>query len=112
MNRRPAYEDVFQAIAHPARRRILEFLEKGELPVSELARDFHATPPALSQHLAVLKKAGLVEERREGRRRLYRLTPEPLREVSDWVSDHKTYWVVKLGALGDYLRKKHGPPKG
>ncbi len=109
MNRRPAHEDVFQAIAHPARRKILELLEKGERPVSELARDFHATPPALSQHLAVLKKAGLVGERREGRQRVYHLTPEPLREVSDWVSSHKGHWVVQLAALNEYLRRKHGP---
>jgi DNA-binding transcriptional ArsR family regulator len=108
MNRRPAHEDVFQAIAHPARRKLLELLEKGELPVGELAKDFHATPPALSQHLTVLKKAGLVEERREGRQRVYRLTPEPLQEVSHWVSSHKAYWVVKLSALGQFLRRKHG----
>lgn len=111
MNRRPAHADAFQAIAHPARRKLLELLEKEELPVSELARDFHATPPALSQHLTVLKKAGLVEERRAGRQRLYRLTPEPLKEVSDWVLSHKAYWVVKLGTLGQYLRKKYGDPK-
>ncbi|SRR5579871_2067064 len=111
MNRRPAHEDVFQAIAHPARRKLLELLEKGELPVGELAKDFHATPPALSQHLTVLKKAGLVEERRQGRQRLYRLTPEPLQEISDWVASHKAYWVVKLAALGGYLRQKHGNPK-
>lgn len=108
MNRRPAHEDVFQAIAHPARRKLLELLEKDELPVAELAKDFHATAPALSQHLTVLKKAGLVEERREGRQRLYRLTPAPLKEVDDWVSSHKAYWVVKMAALGDYLRRKHG----
>lgn len=110
MNRRPAHGDVFQAIAHPARRMILELLEKGELPVSELARDFHATAPALSQHLTVLKKSGLVEEHRQGRQRLYRLTPGPLREVSDWVGSHKAYWVVKLASLGQYLRRKHGAP--
>lgn len=107
MNRRPAHEDVFQAIAHPARRKILELLEKGEMPVSELARDFHASAPALSQHLTVLKKSGLVEEHREGRQRVYRLTPGPLGEVSDWVMAHKAYWITKLAALGHYLRKKH-----
>jgi DNA-binding transcriptional ArsR family regulator len=108
MNRRTSHSDAFQAIAHPARRKLLELLERGELPVSELAQDFHATAPALSQHLTVLKKAGLVEERRVGRQRLYRLTPEPLKEVSDWVSAHKLFWVVKLAALGQYLHKKHG----
>lgn len=111
MNRRTSHADAFQAIAHPARRKLLELLEKGELPVSELAHDFHATAPALSQHLTVLKKAGLVEERRMGRQRLYRLTPEPLKEVSDWVGSHKAYWVVKLATLGQFLNKKHGKIK-
>jgi DNA-binding transcriptional ArsR family regulator len=108
MNRRPAHSDVFQAVAHPARRRILELLEKGELPVSALAEGFQASAPAFSQQLTVLKKAGLVEERREGRQRLYRLTPEPLAEVSEWVEAHQMFWVVKLAALGQFLRNKHG----
>lgn len=111
MNRRPAHADAFQAISHPARRKLLELLEKGELPVSELTRDFHATAPALSQHLTVLKKAGLVEERRIGRQRIYRLTPGPLKEVSDWVGSHKSYWIVKLAVLGQYLQKTHGIKK-
>jgi DNA-binding transcriptional ArsR family regulator len=108
MNRRQAHTDVFQAVAHPARRRLLELLEKGELPVSELAQGFKASAPALSQHLTVLKKAGLVGERREGRRRFYHLTPQPLEEVAGWVDAHRDYWVVKLAALGRFLRSKHG----
>lgn len=108
MNRRPAHADVFQALAHPYRRRILELLEKGELPVSALAQDFKGSAPALSQQLTVLKKAGLVQERREGRQRLYRLDPGPLAEVTDWVEAHKMYWVVKLASLGRFLRSKHG----
>jgi DNA-binding transcriptional ArsR family regulator len=108
MNRRRSHADVFQAVAHPARRRILELLEQGELPVSELALGFDASAPAFSQQLAVLKKAGLVGERREGRRRYYRLTPEPLHEMADWVQAHRAFWSVKLAALGSYLRRKHG----
>jgi DNA-binding transcriptional ArsR family regulator len=108
MNRRPAHADVFQALAHPHRRRILELLEKGELPVAGLAGGFRASAPALSQQLTVLKKAGLVAERREGRQRLYRLTPKPLKEVEDWVEAHRSYWAVKLAALGEFLRSKHG----
>jgi DNA-binding transcriptional ArsR family regulator len=108
MNRRPAHADVFQAVAHPSRRRILELLEQGELPVSGLAQHFKASAPALSQHLGVLKKAGLVEERRQGRQRIYCLRPEPLGEVADWVETHKIYWVVKMAALGQFLRRKHG----
>lgn len=108
MNRRTAHSDVFQAVAHPARRHILELLEKGELPVSALASDFRASAPALSQHLTVLKKAGLVRERREGRQRLYSLSPEPLSEITQWVQAHQIYWVVKMAALGQFLRRKHG----
>jgi DNA-binding transcriptional ArsR family regulator len=108
MNRPPAHADVFQALAHPYRRRILELLERGELPVSALAKDFKSSAPALSQQLNVLKKAGLVGERREGRRRFYRLTPEPLKEVEDWVEAHRDYWIIKLAALGQFLRSKHG----
>jgi DNA-binding transcriptional ArsR family regulator len=108
MNRRRAHSDVFYAVAHPARRRILELLEQGERPVASLATEFKLSAPALSQQLTVLKKAKLVAERREGRQRLYRLTPEPLEEVTDWVEAHKSYWIVKLAALGRFLRSKHG----
>jgi DNA-binding transcriptional ArsR family regulator len=108
MNRRPAHTDVFQAVAHPTRRRILELLESGERPVAALAQEFRISAPAVSQQLTVLKKAGLVEERRAGRQRLYRLTPGPLAEVADWVDAHKLFWTVKLAALGRYLGSRHG----
>ena len=108
MNRRPSHSDTFLAVAHPARRKILEFLENGEQPVSELTRGFYASAPALSQHLKVLKDAGLVGERREGRQRIYHLTPEPLQEISAWVLKHQAHWEGKLASLGHYLKKKHG----
>jgi DNA-binding transcriptional ArsR family regulator len=108
MNRRTAHADVFQAMAHPARRRIVELLEGGEMPVSRLAPALRASAPALSQQLTVLKKAGLVTERREGRQRLYRLTPAPLEEISQWVEAHRGFWEQRLAALDDYLRRKHG----
>jgi DNA-binding transcriptional ArsR family regulator len=77
--------DVFAAIAHPVRRELLERLMGGELPASHLAEPFTVSRPAISQHLDVLVDAGLVSERREGRARLYRLSPAPLREVREWV---------------------------
>lgn len=107
MSPRPAHADPFEALSHPVRRRLLELLEGGERPVGELAREFKFSAPALSQQLGVLKKAGLVAERREGRRRLYRLTPEPLAEVQAWVEARKDFWTVKLAALGRHLRKTH-----
>lgn len=109
MNRRRAHADVFQALAHPSRRRLLEQLEEGERSVTQLIQGFKASAPALSQQLNVLKRAGLVSERRLGRQRIYRLQAEPLAEVEAWVDAHRLHWVSKLAALGQYLRKEHGP---
>jgi len=96
-------QDVFRAIADPARRRILDLLSEGELGVTELLAAFEFSQPALSQHLAVLRDAGLVSVRRAGRRRLYSLAAEPLREVFDWLSPYEAFWRTRLRALGAYL---------
>lgn len=108
MNRRNADADVFQAIAHPIRRKVLDLLAQGEAPVNRLAAEFKVSLPAFSQQLKVLKEAGLVLEERRGRQRVYRLSPEALKEVEEWVANYKLFWVAKLGALGQHLRKKHG----
>jgi len=81
--------DVFQAIADPTRRRILELLAESERPVKELAAPFRMSQPAISQHLRVLRDAGLVRERRDGRHRKYRLDAEPLRDVADWAGRYQ-----------------------
>ena len=98
-----AHSDVFLAIAHPARRAILDRLRLGEQPVLALAEPFDMTLPAVSQQLRILREAGLVSERRVGRQRIYRLNPEPLRLVRDWMRYYETFWTKKLGHLGDYL---------
>lgn len=103
MPRARAQADPFRAIADPTRRRILDLLQDGERPVSELAASFDATLPAISQHLKVLREASLVAERREGRRRFYRVEPEPLRQVSEWVAQYERFWRGRLSALGRYL---------
>jgi DNA-binding transcriptional ArsR family regulator len=100
--------DVFHAIAHPARRAILVGLKHGEKPASALAEPFAVSLPAISQHLKVLKEARLVTERREGRRRMYRLSARPLREVVSWVGEFEALWNERLDALGRYLDRKHG----
>jgi DNA-binding transcriptional ArsR family regulator len=100
--------DVFHAIAHPARRAILVRLKHGERAASDLAEPFHMTFAAISQHLRVLEDAELVEVRRAGRQRLYRLHPRPLREVVSWVDEFAAYFGERLDALGEYLDKKHG----
>jgi DNA-binding transcriptional ArsR family regulator len=108
MNRRSSHADVFQAVAHPIRRKVLDLLAKGEAPVGELAGEFEVSLPALSQQLKVLRAAGLVAEERRGRQRVYRLQPEALEEVGDWIFPYKMFWTVKLSALGRHLRSQHG----
>ena len=95
--------DVFQAIAHPSRRELLDALRSGELPVRTLAERFESSRPATSQHLRVLLDAGLVGERRIGRENLYRLTPEPLAQVESWVGTYEQFWNVRLRALRTVL---------
>ncbi|HLT19455.1 MAG TPA: metalloregulator ArsR/SmtB family transcription factor [Thermomicrobiales bacterium] len=95
--------DVFQAIAHPARRQILDRLLSGEATVGELAEPFDISRPAVSQHLRVLRDAGLVTERREGRQRYYRIEPEPLEEVRAWLASYDQFWQDRLASLGRFL---------
>lgn len=91
--------DVFQAIADPTRRRLLERLREGERSVTELAAPFPVSRPAISQHLRVLREAGLVSERRVGRERRYRLEAASLRRVSEWVRQYQDFWADRLDAL-------------
>lgn len=103
MSRRKASHDVFAAIADPTRRAILDALAEGELSSGELAGPHRMSLPAVSQHLAVLRDAGLVDSRQEGRSRVYRINPEPLMEVRDWMLRYRIFWAGKLDALGDAL---------
>jgi len=95
--------DVFQALAHPARRQLLDALREREQPVRELAARFEVSRPATSQHLRVLLESGLVGERRVGRENLYRLTAEPLAEVSGWLAFYEDFWRGRLQKLGGTL---------
>jgi DNA-binding transcriptional ArsR family regulator len=97
--------DVFAAIAAPARREMMQMLSIREMPVSELAESFEMTLSAVSQHLGVLRNAGLVSIRRDGKQRYYRLDPAPLRNVAEWVDRYEPFWKEKLAALGDYLEE-------
>jgi DNA-binding transcriptional ArsR family regulator len=94
---------VFLAIADPTRRRMLELLRGDERPATELARSFRISQPSVSQHLRVLREAGLVRTRRVGRQRIYRLRPRKLKLVVDWVSYFDKFWDERLSALGKYL---------
>lgn len=95
--------DVYLAIADPTRRRLLDLLGTGERPVNALAAPFRMTRPAISQHLRILRRVGLVDVRKDGRERRYRVRGEKLREVFDWVSHYEKFWTEKLKALGKYL---------
>jgi DNA-binding transcriptional ArsR family regulator len=96
--------DVFAALASPTRRRLLGLLlEDGAQPVQELADRFDMRRPSLSEHLKVLKDAGLVEERRAGRQRLYSLRAQPLAEVADWLSPYERFWRGRLKNLRQVL---------
>jgi DNA-binding transcriptional ArsR family regulator len=94
--------DVFHAVSDVTRRAILDRLRDGAKPVNELARAFPISRPAISKHLRVLYDANLVTERRDGRHRLYRLNPEPLRDLDTWLQQYRHFWAVNLLSL-----KKH-----
>ncbi|MFG1676071.1 ArsR/SmtB family transcription factor [Micromonospora sp. NPDC049282] len=96
--------DVFAALANPTRRELLRLLrDEGEQPVQWLADRFDMRRPSLSEHLRVLKDAGLVTEQPVGRQRFYALRPEPLREVADWLTPYERFWRQRLAGLGDVL---------
>ncbi len=97
--------DAFAAIAHPARRKILDLLAQEERSVTELAKPFRMSRPAVSQHLKILLDVGLVDVTRVGREQRYRLRSEPLAAVYDWVGHYTRFWVEKLDDLGKYLEE-------
>jgi DNA-binding transcriptional ArsR family regulator len=101
--------DVFRAIADPTRREILDSLARKEVSVSELARAFSMSLPAVSQHLRVLQDAQLIAGHREGRHIFYRLTPAPLRTIARWINPYERFWQAKLNDLDTYLRRRNGP---
>ena len=99
MPRSRAHADVYHAVADPTRRAILDRLRRGGSPVSELAAGFRMTRPAVSKHLGILRRARLVRERRDGRQRIYQITPAPLEAMAQWVESYRTFWHVKLLSL-------------
>jgi DNA-binding transcriptional ArsR family regulator len=103
MSRARASFDVFHAVADPTRRAILDRLKSGGVAVAELAAGFDMTRPAVSKHLRVLREARLVREDKEGRQRIYRLTPGPLQDVSQWIESYRSFWPVNLMSLKRHL---------
>ncbi len=98
-------EAVFRALADPTRRAIFERLTRGEAAVKDLTDRFPISQPAISQHLAALREAGLVAERREGRFAYYRVQPKGLRPLVDWIVHYQAFWHDKLERLQDLLKE-------
>ena len=94
---------MFDALANPVRRRILALLRRDPQPVNELVAQFELSRPAVSEHLQVLRVAGLVREERRGRQRVYHLEPQPLAEVGEWLHPFERHWRARMRALRDVL---------
>jgi DNA-binding transcriptional ArsR family regulator len=94
---------MFEIVAEPNRRRLLDLLRQQERPVGDLVRALGISQPAVSKHLRLLRDAGLVEVRAEGQRRLYRLRPEPLRAIDEWLAPYRAAWGDHLDALERHL---------
>ncbi len=104
MARIPTTHDPFNAVAEPKRRRILEALGSTERSVNEIVELLGWPQPMVSKHLAVLKKVGLVRERRYGRQRLYRVNMEKLKPIHDWVTPFEQYWSESFDRLDEVLQ--------
>jgi DNA-binding transcriptional ArsR family regulator len=97
--------DVFEAIAEPSRRRILDLLRDGERQAGELVGALGLSQPGVSKHLKVLRQAGLVTVRAEAQRRLYRLHTARLAELDAWLAPYRRFWAGRLDALDDHLER-------
>ncbi|MDX2263809.1 MAG: metalloregulator ArsR/SmtB family transcription factor [Hyphomicrobiales bacterium] len=102
---------TLSALADPTRRAILARLAIGEASVSELAEPFDMSLPAVSKHLKVLEKAGLIAKGREAQWRPRRLEPQPLKDVSDWVSQYRRFWEERFDRLDAYLMELQNKEK-
>lgn len=101
----PARDKLFLALADPSRRAIFEALTQGETAVKDLTARFDISQPAVSQHLAVLKEAGLVEGRRAGRCIYYRVEPRGMRPLIDWIAHYRAFWTEHVDRLAQLLEK-------
>ncbi len=98
-----AEDRIFQALADPSRRAIFQSLTQGESAVKALTGRFNISQPAVSQHLATLKEAGLVQARREGRQVFYRVEPRGLQPLIDWIAHYRVFWTEHLDRLETVL---------
>ena len=99
---------VFQALADPSRRAIFESLAQGEAAVRDITARFDISQPAVSQHLATLRDAGLVSGRRDGRHVYYRVEPRGMQPLLDWVEHYRAFWTERVGRLNELLERMEG----
>lgn len=95
---------IFAALADPTRRAMLSRLSSGEATVNQLAEPFEMSLPAISKHIKVLEKAGLIERGRDAQWRPCKIRPEPLKEVNEWIGDYRHFWEDSFDRLDDYLK--------
>jgi DNA-binding transcriptional ArsR family regulator len=98
---------AFNALSDPTRRAVLDLLRGGMRPAGEIARSFTVSRPAISKHLGILRRAHLVEEKREGRNRVYRLNPEPLKAVDSWLDQYRIFWTASLNNLKAFVEAEY-----
>ena len=101
-----AIDDVFAAIADPTRRAILQALAKNPTTIGEIARPFPVSLNAISKHVMVLERAGLVRREVHGREHICSLEPDPLRKAMEWLEHYREFWDLRLAALERYVAKK------
>lgn len=102
-------ESVFEIIAEPNRRAILSFLATSQQSVGAIERQLRMSQPTVSKHLRVLRDAGFVESTVDAQRRLYRLNPQPLQELDDWLAPFRRLWSAHVDALERHLDRMHPP---
>ena len=99
------HQDLFETLADPTRRRIIEALRDGERQVNDIVRDAGIHQSGVSRHLRILNAVGFVSVRPDGQRRLYALRPEPFRELDSWLADYRRMWEARLDRFGAALEK-------
>jgi DNA-binding transcriptional ArsR family regulator len=102
----PSLDAVFGALSDPTRRQILDLLARTECRVTDLAKPFSISLPAISKHLRVLEKAGLIKREREGRVHHLRLRAEPMSAAAEWIERYREFWERQLDALSRYLEQQ------
>jgi DNA-binding transcriptional ArsR family regulator len=111
LNYSPWLDQVFQALADPTRRAMVERLSRGPASVSELARPLTMSLPAVLQHLQILESSGLVRSEKAGRVRTCRIEPTALRTAEQWIADRRSRWEQRLDRLGAYLARHDDQPE-